>query len=103
MLTLGAEAIGAMQKTDIEREIRSFLVEHFFSGHAEKLRDDGSLLGDVIDSVGVLELVTYLQERFSITVEDEEVIPGNLDTVSNLVAYVAGKVAPKSRAADARP
>jgi acyl carrier protein len=102
MLTPGAEAIRSTQKTDIERVIRSFLIEHFFSGHAEKLRDDGSLLGDVIDSVGVLELVTYLQDRFGITVEDEEVIPGNLDTVSNLVAYVASKIARKSGAADAR-
>jgi acyl carrier protein len=87
-----AEAIRSMQTIDIEREIRSFLMEHFLSGRAEKLRDDGSLLGDVIDSVGVLDLVTYLQERFKIMVEDEEVVPGNLDTVNNLVAYVARKL-----------
>jgi acyl carrier protein len=82
-----------MQTTvDIEQEIRNFLVKQFLDGHAEKLRDDGSLLGDVIDSVGVLELVTYLQERFAINVEDEEVVPGNLDSVHNLVAYVARKL-----------
>jgi acyl carrier protein len=81
-----------MQTIDIESEIRSFLVEHFLAGHAEKLRDDGSLLGDLIDSVGVLELVTYLQDRFAITVEDEEVVPGNFDSVHNLVAYVANKL-----------
>lgn len=81
-----------MQKADIEQEIRSFLVQQFLEGRAEKLRDDGSLLGDVIDSVGVLELVTYLQERFAINVEDEEVVPGNLDSVHNLVAYVARKL-----------
>jgi acyl carrier protein len=81
-----------MQTTDIDREIRSFLIEHFLSGRAENLRDDGSLLGDVIDSVGVLDLVTYLQEHFAITVEDEEVVPGNLDTVNHLVAFVAKKL-----------
>jgi acyl carrier protein len=42
--------------------------------------------------VGVLELVTYLQERFAINVEDEDVVPSNLDSVHNLVAYVARKL-----------
>ena len=82
-----------MQTTvDIEQEIRNFLVKQFLEGRAEKLRDEGSLLGDAIDSVGVLELVTYLQERFAINVEDEDVVPSNLDSVHNLVAYVARKL-----------
>jgi acyl carrier protein len=65
---------------------------HFLSGRAEKLRDDGSLLGDVIDSTGVIELVGYLQDRFKITIDDEEVIPANLDTIKNLAAFVARKL-----------
>jgi acyl carrier protein len=81
-----------MQTADIEREIRNFLIEHFLSGRDEKLRDDGLLLGDLIDSAGTLELVAYLQEHFAITVEDDEVVPGNLDTVNNLVAYVSRKL-----------
>jgi acyl carrier protein len=82
----------AIQTTEIEREVRDFVVKHFLSGHAEKLRDDGSLLGDVIDSTGVLELVSYLQDRFNITVEDEEVVPANLDTVNSLAGFVARKL-----------
>jgi acyl carrier protein len=82
-----------MQTTvDIERDIRSFVIEHFLSGNASKLRADGSLLGDVIDSMGVIALVSYLQEHFGITVEDDEVLPSNLDTISNLVAYVSKKL-----------
>jgi acyl carrier protein len=81
-----------MQATDIERDVRSFIVEHFLSGNAGRLRDDGSLLGDVIDSMGVLALVGYLQDHFKITVEDEEVVPSNLDTIGNLVAYVGRKL-----------
>jgi acyl carrier protein len=82
-----------MQTTvDIERDIRSFVIEHFLAGNASKLRADGSLLGDVIDSIGVIALVSYLQEHFGITVEDDEVLPSNLDTISNLVAYVSKKM-----------
>jgi acyl carrier protein len=82
-----------MQTTvDIERDIRSFVIDHFLAGNASKLRADGSLLGDVIDSMGVIALVSYLQEHFGITVEDDEVLPSNLDTISNLVAYVSKKL-----------
>jgi acyl carrier protein len=77
---------------DINRDIRSFVVDHFLSGDASRLRSDGSLLGDVIDSMGVISLVSYLQEHFGITVEDDEVIPSNLDTIDNLVGYVAKKL-----------
>ena len=85
--------MNSMQSTtDIERDIRSFIVQNFLNGNADKLSKDGSLLGDVIDSMGVLNLVSFLQERFGITVEDDEVVPSNLDTIDNLVAYVARKV-----------
>jgi acyl carrier protein len=86
------QAIQSVPATEIEREVRGFLVEHFLSGQAENLRTDGSLLGNVVDSLGVLDLVTFLQDRFKITVEDEDVVPGNLDSVNNLVAFVARKL-----------
>jgi len=82
-----------MQTTvDIERDVKTFIIEHFLAGNAGKLRADGSLLGDVIDSMGVIALVSYLQEHFGITVEDDEVVPRNLDTINNLVAYVSKKL-----------
>jgi acyl carrier protein len=46
----------------------------------------------LIDSTGVLELVDFLQEHFAIKVEDEEVIPDNLDSVRNIATYVARKI-----------
>jgi acyl carrier protein len=76
---------------DIDRDVRNFVIEHFLAGNASKLPADGSLLGDVIDSMGVIALVMYLQEHFGITVEDDEVVPSNLDTINNLVTYVAKK------------
>ncbi|MHB8754110.1 MAG: acyl carrier protein [Candidatus Acidiferrales bacterium] len=52
-------------------------------------------MGNVIDSTGVLELVTFLQDRFGITVQDEDVIPENIDSVKNVVAYVKRKLVSK--------
>jgi len=85
-----------MSPTDIEREIKDFLIANFLFGRAEALRDSESLLGTVIDSTGTLELVAFLQERFAITVEDEDVVPENLDSVKNVVAYVLRKSGAKA-------
>ena len=92
MLTTMAEPTQSIQTIEIEREVREFVVKHFLSGRADKLRDDGSLMGDVIDSMGVLELVTFLQDRFKITVEDEEVVPANLENINRLAVFVAKKL-----------
>jgi acyl carrier protein len=52
-----------MQKTDIERDVRTFIVDHFFGGRSEAVTAEGLLLGSVVDSLGLVELVTYLQDR----------------------------------------
>ena len=81
-----------MQTTNIERDVRDYIVQNFLAGNASRLRADGSLLGDVIDSMGVINLVAYLEEHFGIRVEDDEVVPSNLDTIENLVKYVEKKL-----------
>jgi acyl carrier protein len=85
-----------MQTIEIEQEIRTFLVDNFLFGRAEGLKESDSLLGNVIDSTGVLELVMFLQDRFGITVEDDEVTTENLDSLQNAVAFVERKMASKN-------
>ncbi len=85
-----------METTDIEREVREFLVRNFLFGRTEALRDDISLLGNVIDSTGALELVAFLQDRFGITLEDEDMVPENMESVRNVVAYVKRKLDTKA-------
>jgi acyl carrier protein len=84
-----------MQTTDIEQEIRSFLTENFLSGRSEGLTDDVSLMGNVIDSTGVIELVVFVQERFSISVDDAEVTSDNLGSVNKIVAFIEKKLRSK--------
>jgi acyl carrier protein len=62
-----------LQTTEIEGEIRNFLTDTFIFGNGETLKEDGPLLGSVIDSQGAIELVAFIQQRFNIQVEDEEV------------------------------
>ena len=80
--------------SDIKSIIREFIVENFFFGSANGLNDDTSFLDDgIIDSTGVLELVTFIEENFKIRVDDEELIPENLDSIDNIAGYLERKMA----------
>ena len=81
-----------MQTTDIDTEIRSFLTEHFLADRSETLKDETPLLGNVIDSTGVIELVVFIQERFTISIDDEDVTTDNLGSIKNVVAFVEKKL-----------
>ena len=77
----------------LKDKIRKFIVEDFLFGDDNGLKDDTSFLDEgIIDSTGILELVSFLEEEFSISVEDEELIPENLDSIMNVVAYLEKKM-----------
>ena len=74
--------------------IRTFIFENFlFDADDSALKNDDSFLEKgIIDSTGVLELVEWLEEEFSMQIADEELIPENLDSVNLLAAFVKRKV-----------
>jgi acyl carrier protein len=80
---------------DVRDKVREYIIENFLFGDAEPLADDAMSLLDegIIDSVGVMELVAFLEADFGISVGDAELVPDNLDSVANLVAFVGRKQA----------
>ena len=76
-----------------KKELREFIVEAFLFGDESDPFEDGDsfMQKGVIDSTGVLELVAYLEENYGVTVADEEMIPDNLDSLNNLVAFIQKK------------
>ena len=79
---------------ELSGTIRQFIIENFLFEEDENLQEDSSFLENgIIDSTGILELVTFLEETFEITVEDEELIPENLDSIGNVVNYLQKKQA----------
>lgn len=74
-------------------KVRAFIVENFLFGKDDGLKDVSSFLDEgIIDSTGILELVSFLEEEFGIAVEDEELIPENLDSIVNVTAYLQKKM-----------
>jgi acyl carrier protein len=78
----------------IKTSVRAFIVENFLFGQADEgLTDDVSFLGvGIIDSTGILELVTFIEERYEIQIEDDEMLPENLDSLDNVSAFVLRKL-----------
>ena len=81
----------AMSATTIRDSIRSFVVDSFFVD--DFADDDGFLRSGIVDSMGMLQLVTFLQERFGIEIRDEELVPENLDSLTRVTAFVERKLA----------
>jgi len=77
----------------IKTAVRQFVQDNFIMG------SNGPVFGDadsfmehhIVDSTGFLELVTYLEEHYGFQVEDEEMVPENLDSLDSIAAYVMSK------------
>ena len=84
-----------MRTTDTRETIRGFIRQSFLKeSRGNNFHDDVSFIDSgIIDSVGVLELVAFIEETFSFRMEDEELVPENLDSVDKLVVYVNSKLA----------
>jgi acyl carrier protein len=77
---------------DVAHHLREFIRENFLFGAEVTFSDDDSFLDQgIIDSTGVLELVAFLEEECRITIADEELVPDNLDSISNLLRFIASK------------
>lgn len=80
--------------SEIENKVRQFIAENFIlDGDAAELSGAVSLTQvGVLDSMGVLELVMFIEEGFGVTVPDEDTVPENLDSVDSIVGYVARRL-----------
>ncbi|MCL6582708.1 MAG: acyl carrier protein [bacterium] len=78
---------------EIEKQIKDFIFENFLIGQSTRdLKNDVSFLDEgIIDSTGMLELVAFIENTYGIVVEDEELIPENLDSINRIIAYLERK------------
>ncbi len=81
--------------SDVVKKLREFIFENFLFTEDESAlgNDDSFMEKGIIDSTGILEVIEYIGEEFSVNVEDDELVPKNLDSVSNLAAFIQRKAA----------
>ena len=85
----GGQAIGAT-----EQALREFVrTEIAYDRQLGEIDPDRPLLGDVLDSTDVLRLVVFIEERFGVRIDDDELEPDNFETLRRLAAFVDRKAA----------
>jgi acyl carrier protein len=73
----------------VREQIRAFISDTFF---VDAFADHDSFLQTgIIDSNGMMALVVYVEQQFSITVDDIELLPENLDSLDNLSRFIERK------------
>ncbi|MBP1775157.1 MAG: acyl carrier protein [candidate division NC10 bacterium] len=82
-----------MERGAIANTLRSFITENYLLGRDFTFADGDSFLEhSIIDSIGILQLVTFLQDTYGITVQDSELLPENLDSIDAVTAYLCRKL-----------
>jgi acyl carrier protein len=83
-----------MEVTIIQGKVKDFVESNFIKQDPSiVLNDEDSFLEkQIIDSTGVIELALFIEETFGFRVEDEELVPDNLDSINKLVSYINSKI-----------
>ena len=77
----------------VAQGVRDYILQNFlFTDDQSAIADGDSFLAKgIVDSTGMLEIIYFLEDEYGIKIEDEEMVPENLDSVNNIVAFVARK------------
>jgi acyl carrier protein len=77
----------------VEQKVKEYIMDNFlFTDDESSLNNSDSFMEKgIVDSTGMLEIIYYLEDEFAIKVEDDEMIPENLDSVNNIAAFLNKK------------
>ncbi len=78
---------------EIRKKLREFVTDTFLiADEDEELNDSDSFMQTgLIDSTGILEVTNFIEAEYQITIEDDEMVPDNLDSIDNLVKFIMRK------------
>jgi acyl carrier protein len=81
-----------MQEQQDKQRIREFVTTNFYVSQRDALDESTSFLQHgILDSTGVLELVTFVESQFGIAISDDELVPANFDSIAAVSAFSARK------------
>ncbi len=76
-------------------QLRGYILENylFTDDQSELTNSDSFLEQGIIDSTGIMEVIFYIEEEHGISIDDDEMVPENLDSIDNLIAFIDRKKA----------
>lgn len=78
----------------IEHELRQYILDNYLFGEDDgRLTPDGSLFdGGIIDSTGVLDLVSFIEATWGLKVADADLVPANFETIARMAAFISARL-----------
>lgn len=78
---------------DLKNELKEFIIGNYMAGikNASLSDTDSFLDNGIIDSIGVIELIHFIQDKYGIKIDVPDIVPENFDTLSNLCRYISRK------------
>lgn len=77
---------------DLNIDVRQFILKKFPLARKQQINDSDALLeSGMLDSQGVLEVVNFVEQQFSIVVADEELVPENFQSINRIAAFIQSK------------
>jgi acyl carrier protein len=77
---------------DALETVKSYVVENFLFGDDRRIGPDTDFIENgILDSTGMLELIGFLEEKFGIRVEDDELVPDNMNSLEKIARYISRK------------
>ncbi len=81
-----------MDKNNIKKEVKSFFVDNF-SIDEKKLRNDINIFDELgIDSLGIILIITFIEKRYKIEIEQKEIVFENFESVNTLANFIEEKI-----------
>ena len=82
-----------IDQSAVKDELRQFIIDNFMVGNEdEDISDSDSFMEKgIVDSTGVLELASFVEEKYEFSIEDDEMLPENLDSIDNLSKFIEKK------------
>ena len=78
---------------NVRQAMQDYIVDNILFGEGERLQTDVPLYQNgIVDSLGVLEIITFMEQRFGIQVADDEIVPENFDTLGRMSEFVERKI-----------
>jgi acyl carrier protein len=86
------ESMTIMPQTKTTDSIKTYITQHFFAARKRRLKASDPLLqSGIIDSMGILDLVGYLETSFEISILDDDLLPENFDSIETIATFVEKK------------
>lgn len=78
---------------EIQNQLRDYIVSQFMYDQTNaKLAAEDDLLNEgIVDSMGILQIVNFLEEKFGVAVSDEEITPENFRSLGTLTDFIMQK------------